>query len=85
MKLNKSTIILFNLILILMIALLLKSLITIPIELYAKGKVEYKITDTPTGVYVEDKRVNLQKSLNKMAEDGWEFVSECTWGIIFKR
>lgn len=45
MKLMKSTTILLNIVLILVVALLVKSLIATPKNLYAKGKIEYKVSN----------------------------------------
>jgi len=82
MKLNRSTIILLNVVLILFIAFLVKALISFPKEAYAAGKVEYLVYSTPYWTPSE-----LTEQLNGFAQKGWKLHSAEAQGrtIIFER
>jgi len=69
MKLDKFTKVLINLVLILVIVLLLKFLITVPRDVYAKGMYEYKVTIDG------DSRSEIEENINKMAREGWTLHS----------
>jgi hypothetical protein len=69
MKFDKSTKILLNLVLILVIALLVKSLIVVPNDAYARENVEYKILRTPTT------HAELQPLINAHVKSGWKLHS----------
>ena len=99
MKLGKSTTILLNAVLILLVAILLKSLITIPKNLYAQSNITYKI------IYYEDeiglaamkegtvswekRHTRFEEPLNKLAEEGWRFHSDIKMSgytlLVFER
>jgi hypothetical protein len=70
MKLNKSTTILINLVLVLIIIFLAKSLIGFPKNAYTASPVEYKVVHTNL--------VQVETMLTDLANKGWRFV---TWGI----
>ena len=86
MKVDKSTKFLINLILVLLVVFLLKSITTVPKNLYAQGNYQYKI------IYYEDevslaamkegalsweKRLSRYEApLNKLAEEGWRYHSD---------
>ena len=69
MKLSKSTTIFLNIMLILVIALLIKSVISVPKNLYAKGMYKYKVTIDG------DSRSEIEENINKMAKEGWRLHS----------
>lgn len=67
MKLNKSTTILLNVVLFLLVVLLVKSIITIPKSVYANAGIRYEIV----GVVGK----NAQQALNVHAQSGWKLNS----------
>ena len=69
MKLDKFTKILLNVVFILLIALLVKSLATVPKDLYAKDNVEYEVEAFDVSIS------ELGKGLNEMAKKGWRLHS----------
>lgn len=83
MKLNKSTTILLNAVLLLVMAFLLKAIVSTPPQLHAAANAEYLVVqDTARNDSAE-----LQKILNGYASQGWKFHSE-PYGhsqIIFMR
>jgi deoxyhypusine synthase len=71
MKLDKFTKVLVNLVLILLIALLVKSLVIVPRDLYAKAGVEYKTTS----LVIEVKELGdegINKLYRKTPEEEYE-------------
>ncbi len=68
MKLDKSTKIFINLVLILVIGFLVKSLIIMPKDVYAKPGVEYKITNFD----FETKKLYMELGAEKFAKMGKE-------------
>ena len=76
MKLDRFTRVCINIVLILLIALLVKSLVIVPKDVYAKGKIEYKAIHAVAvrrELAVTDKAVALEKLLNQYSEQGWKF------------
>jgi len=70
MKLKKSTTILFNIVLILVVVLLVKSLIAVPKNVYAKSAIEYKVHR------LESRGGNsLYNTLSTYAKEGWTLHS----------
>ena len=69
MKFDKSTKILLNLVLILVIALLVKSLIVVPNDAYARENVEYKVLRAPRT------HAELQPLINAHVKSGWKLHS----------
>lgn len=84
MKLSRSTTILVNVALILLVALLAKALLTAPARAGAAVAREYKVVAYPsTGQ-------NVEQMLNEYANDGWRFVFAFEFGrapysLIFER
>jgi hypothetical protein len=84
MKLSKSTTVLINVALILLIAILAKSLIAVPGSAGAAQSREYKVVAYPsTGQ-------NVEQMLNAQAQEGWRFVFAFEFGrapysLIFER
>lgn len=84
MKLSRSTTVLVNIALILLVALLAKSLLTAPASAGAAGAREYRVVAYPsTGQ-------NVEQMLNAYANDGWRFVFAFEFGrapysLIFER
>lgn len=84
MKLSRSTTILVNIALVLVVALLVKALITVPSSAGAAQAREYKVVAYPsTGQ-------NVEQMLNEYAGDGWRFVFAFEFGrapysLIFER
>jgi len=84
MKLSKSTTILINVVLILVIAILVKSLIALPKNVSAASNKDYSVVAYPsTGQ-------NVEQMLNDKAKDGWTFVFAYQFGpgrysLIFER
>ncbi len=84
MKLSKSTTILLNVALVLLIAFLVKSLIAIPQNVSAAQNREYSVVAYPsTGQ-------NVEQMLNEKARQGWNFVFAFQFGsahysLIFER
>ena len=68
MKLDKSTKVLMNLVLILAIALLLKLLITIPRDVYAQSGNEYKVSS----IEEEFKMLVKEVGKRKLGTEWWE-------------
>jgi len=68
MKLNRITKVCINLVLILLIALLLKFLVTIPKEIYAESGDEYKVSS------IEEEFENLVEEVGrrKLGTEWWE-------------
>jgi hypothetical protein len=84
MKFSRSTTILVNIALVLVVALLVKALITVPSSAGAAQAREYKVVAYPsTGQ-------NVEQMLNEYAGDGWRFVFAFEFGrapysLIFER
>jgi hypothetical protein len=84
MKLSKSATILLNVALVLLIAILVKSLIAIPQNVNAAQNKEYSVVAYPsTGQ-------NVEQMLNGKAREGWNFVFAYQFGraqysLIFER
>ncbi len=84
MKLSRSTTILVNVALVLVIAILVKSLIAVPINVNAAGNKDYSVVGYPsTGQ-------NVEQMLNEKAKEGWDFVFAYQFGpgrysLIFER
>lgn len=84
MKLSRSTTILINVALILLVALLGKALLSAPAGAGAAQSREYKVVAYPsTGQ-------NVEQMLNEHARDGWRFVFAFEFGrapysLIFER
>jgi hypothetical protein len=84
MKLSKSTTVLINVALILLVALLAKSLVAVPKNVGAAQSREYKVVPYPsTGQ-------NVEQMLNAQAQEGWRFVFAFEFGrapysLIFER
>lgn len=99
MKFDKSTKILIHLILVLLAVFLLKSLIAVPKNLYARNNYQYKI------IYYEDevglaamkegavswekRNTRYEEPINKLAKEGWRFHSDIRMGnytlLVFER
>ncbi|TET25548.1 MAG: hypothetical protein E3J76_01245 [Candidatus Aminicenantes bacterium] len=80
MTLNKFTKACINLMLILLIALLVKFLIIIPRDVYAKSGVEYKVSST------EEEFENLAKDVgrSKLGTEWWEKMTpNGKWTYMF--
>lgn len=84
MKLSKSTTLLINICLVLVMAILLKALVATPRSVGAAIQREYAVWKCP-----ED---DLGAGINKIAKEGWEFVAICPLtrdaykkAIIFRR
>lgn len=85
MKFDKSTKILINLVLILVIAFLLKSIIAVPKNLYARNGIEYKVViyedqinlamQKEGAVSYENRHTRYETPLNEIAAKGWTFHS----------
>ena len=74
MKPSRSTRILINVALVLLIAILVKALITVPTSAGAAQSREYKVIPYPsTGQ-------NVEQMLNDNARDGWRFVFAFEFG-----
>ena len=90
MKVNKPTTILLNVILILLVALLIKTLIAFPKSAYGqKGPSEYMIQyKSGYGIPGEEREEAkaAQDFMNMMAKKGWRYHSEFSerW-IVFER
>jgi hypothetical protein len=84
MKLSKSTTILINVALVLLIAILVKSLIAVPRNASAAPNKDYSVVAYPsTGQ-------NVEQMLNEKAKEGWNFVFAFQFGraqysLIFER
>jgi len=84
MKLSKGTRILVNIALVLVIAILVKTLVTVPAAAGAAQSREYKVVPYPsTGQ-------NVEQMLNANAQEGWRFVFAFEFGrapysLIFER
>jgi Domain of unknown function (DUF4177) len=84
MKLSKTTTVLVNIALILLVALLVKALLTAPGHIGAAQSRDYKVVPYPsTGQ-------NVEQMLNDQAHDGWRFVFAFEFGrapysLIFER
>ena len=70
MKINKSTTILINVVLVLIIVFLAKSFIGFPKNANAASPVEYKVVHTNL--------VQVETMLTNLTKEGWRFV---TWGL----
>jgi hypothetical protein len=81
MKLNKFTKLLLNLVLILLIALLLKSLITVPKNAYANETKEYLGIDNINFMGARE----FADQCNKFAKEGWKLHSFTDRKAIFER
>lgn len=84
MKPSRSTTVLINVILILLVALLVRMLVTAPARAGAAQAREYKVLAYPsTGQ-------NVEQMLNAQAQEGWRFVFAFEFGrlpysLIFER
>jgi len=84
MHLSKSTTVLVNVVLVLVIAILVKSLIAVPNNVSAAASKEYSVVGYPsTGQ-------NVEQMLNVKAKEGWDFVFAYQFGpgrysLIFER
>ena len=84
MKPSRSTTVLINVILILLVALLVRMLVTAPASAGAAQAREYKVVAYPsTGQ-------NVEQMLNAQAQEGWRFVFAFEFGrmpysLIFER
>jgi hypothetical protein len=84
MKLSKTTTFLINVALVLVIAILVKSLIAVPNSVNAATNKEYSVVGYPsTGQ-------NVEQMLNEKALEGWSFVFAYQFGpgrytLIFER
>lgn len=84
MKSSKTTIILVNVALVLVIAILVKALLVVPNNVSAAEFKEYSVVGYPsTGQ-------NVEQTLNEKAKEGWEFVFAYQFGpgrysLIFER
>ena len=99
MKLSKSTTILLNAVLFLLIVILLKSLITIPKDLYAQDSYKYKVIyyEDEIGLAAmkegavswEERHTRFEEPINKLAEQGWRFHSDIKMSgytlLVFER
>lgn len=84
MKLNKATKILVNIILILIIAILIKSLVTAPRILQANPIPEYLAVPYRTDIFVPTAQTgSLTNFLNVKAQEGWRLHSVLDNRIIF--
>ena len=85
MKFDKFTKVLINLVLILLIALLLKSLIIAPKDVYAKSNLEYKLVSW-TGRSDDEKEGREHEALiNQFAKQGWRLFESSGAHYIFER
>ena len=73
MKLDKFTRVCINIVLILLIALLVKSLVTVPRDLQAKTNMEYRVVEV-TG-YARNDAQGVTKKINDYVNKGWKFHS----------
>jgi len=84
MKLSRSTTILVNIVLVLLVALLVKGLVTAPASAGVAQSREYRVMPYPsTGQ-------NVEQMLNAQAQEGWRFVFAFKFGLgpyslIFER
>jgi len=85
MKFNKSTTILLNIMLILIIAFLVRSLFAVPKDAHASDNLEYKVIDLkPLSEVLTQEAV--AELLNKQVKDGgWKFHSQTSYGLVFER
>ncbi|MFQ6070018.1 MAG: hypothetical protein ACE5LC_05765 [Candidatus Aminicenantales bacterium] len=85
MNLNKSTRILINVALVLLIALLLKSLISVPRSAVARSGSQYKVVDIAD--FGETNAKTLTQYINQLSEHGWRLHSLVPWieVVIFER
>ena len=75
MKLSKSTTILLNVVLVLLIVFLFKSLIAIPKSVYANPGYSYKLHDLAAGE-------NPEIIINQYAKQGWRLHSVLQGPIV---
>ncbi len=99
MKLNKSTTILLNAVLILLVFILMKSLIAIPKDLYAEGSHKYKVIYYEDEISLaamkegavtwEERLTKFETPINQVAEKGWKFHSDIKMSgytlLVFER
>ena len=86
MRLTKSTTILLNVVLVLLALLLIKSLITLPKNLYANNSFEYSVTTLSIGPSSRDEQNQaFSDLLNNKAKEGWKFHSVVGDHAIFER
>ncbi len=86
MKLSKSTTILLNLVLILAIAFLVKSLVYFPKSLYAQSSnVEYSLESLQLQPGESVGAGSISGLLNKKAKEGWKYHSVVGSNYIFER
>ncbi|MDH5466596.1 MAG: hypothetical protein OEY25_04185 [Candidatus Aminicenantes bacterium] len=99
MKFDKSTKILINLILVLLVVFLLKSITAVPKKLYAQGHYQYKIVHYEDEVSLaamkegavtwEERLFRYEVPFKNMAEEGWRFHSDIKIGnytlLVFER
>jgi hypothetical protein len=79
MKFNKSTTILLDVVLFLLIVLLVKSIITMPKSVYASSRFTYKIVD----VFGSNSEAEVR--INRYANEGWRLHSTSGETAIFER
>ena len=70
MKLHKSTTVLINVVLVLIMVILAKSIIGFPKNANAAPPVEYKVVHTNL--------VQAETMFNNLTKEGWHFI---TWGL----
>ena len=86
MKLSKSSTILLNLVLILAMALLVKSLLNFPKSLYAQSSnVEYSVESLQSQPGASVEAGSISSLLNAKAKDGWKYHSVVGSHYIFER
>jgi len=99
MKFDKSTKILINLVLALLLVFLVKSITAIPKNLYGQGNYQYKIIHyedevglaaMKEGAVTWEKRLTRYEApFKKMAEEGWRYHSDIKTGnytlLVFER
>ena len=80
MRLDRLTKVCINLVLILLIALLLKFLITIPKEIYAQSRDEYKVS----GIAEEFEMLMKEVGRSKLGTEWWEKMTQNEkWTYMF--
>jgi hypothetical protein len=83
MKLQRSTTVLINVVLILIIVMLAKSIVGVPKNVYAATPTEYKVVRTDVS--------QTEKILTDSTKEGWRFVTSVNYhepldpDLIFQR
>jgi hypothetical protein len=85
MKLNQSTTILINVLLVLFVAVLVKSFFYFPKAVSAAPNKSYQVVTFNFSDYImqHDRPKGLQDTLNKKAAEGWSLVSYIPGQIIY--